>query len=98
MVLLAAPNLDQRSINKQIVSAINLIVQIRRFPDGKRRVESIAEIVGMEGQTILLQEIAKFNYQGKNEHGQLIGSFSMTSAKPKFYEKAVDLGISVPKF
>lgn len=96
MVLLAAANLDTRSINKQIVSAIQLVVQIRRFPDGKRRLETISELTGMEGTTISMQDLVCFQINGRNADGKIMGEFKVQAVKPRFLEQARDMGAPIP--
>jgi pilus assembly protein CpaF len=97
MVLLAAGNLDQRSINRQIASAIDLVVQIRRYPDGRRRVDSVAEVTGMEGATICIQELASFDGEASKE-GSVTGSFKIHRTTPKLFTKAVELGVELPSW
>ncbi|ANM32133.1 hypothetical protein ABI59_07210 [Acidobacteria bacterium Mor1] len=82
MVLMAGLELPSRAIREQIVSAVSFLVHVRRFEDGVRRVESIAEIVGMEGSTPLLQEIFKFERQGRQGR-RITGSFQPTGITPR---------------
>jgi len=96
MVLMAVTNMDLRSINKQIASAIHCVIQIRRFPDGKRRVESITEVTGTEGSTISLQEIACFVSQGRDVEGKSRGHFKIHPVKPRFLNRAKEQGIPLP--
>ncbi|OGW80841.1 MAG: hypothetical protein A2Z83_06135 [Omnitrophica bacterium GWA2_52_8] len=84
MVLMANPNLTHVVVMRQMASALHLIVQIKRYPDGKRRVSSISEVVGMEGDVITLQEIAKFEERGVDAKGEIIGDFVQLPIKPKF--------------
>jgi len=96
MVLMSNANMSPIVINKQIGSALNMIVYIRRFSDGVRRVESISEIVGLEGNTITMQEIASFVPEGYNEDGDCNGKFKIHLLKPKFLERAKAMGILNP--
>lgn len=84
------------SIRSQIASAIRLIVQLTRLSDGKRRVTSIAEITGMEGDIIQMQEIFRFNRLRTEADGTVVGEFRATGIRPRFLEDLVAKGISVP--
>ncbi len=97
MVLMSNANMSQIVINRQIASALNLVIYIRRYSDGVRRVESISEIVGMEGTIISMQEIAMFVQKGLSSEGECLGNFELNAVKPKFLERAKVLGIVVPK-
>jgi len=84
------------SIRAQIVSAIRIIVQLQRFPDGKRRVTSVSEIVGMEGSTILMQEIFKYSRDPNAPNGSFDGHFQATGIRPRFLPDLVANGASIP--
>lgn len=86
MVLMAGIDLPSRAIREQIVSAIQLIVHIRRYEDGVRRVQSIAEITGMEGDTPQLQEIFQFRSRGR-QGKRLAGDFVATGIVPRVVEQ-----------
>ena len=96
MVLMSNANMSPIVINRQIGSALNLVVFIRRYPDGVRRVESISELVGMEGNIITMQEIAMFVQRGLSQTGECLGGFKLNAVKPKFLERAKTLGIAIP--
>jgi len=96
MVLMSNANMLPAVINRQIASAINVVVFIRRYSDGGRRCESISEITGMEGSVITMQEIAGYIQKGLTPDGKCIGEFEIRQVKPKFLERAKSLGISVP--
>lgn len=85
------------SIRAQISSAIRLVVQLQRFPDGKRRVTSISEITGMEGEAILMQEIFKFVRTGNGPEGAATGHFQATGISPRFLPDMSLNGIEFPK-
>ena len=95
MVLMAGFELPVRAIREQIASAINVIVQLERQPDGTRKVVSVQEIQGMEGDVILLQEVFKFHTQLTSDRRQ-VGELEPTGLRPKFAEKLVNAGIDVP--
>ncbi len=84
------------SIRSQIASAIRLIVQLTRLSDGKRRVTSISEITGMEGDIIQMQEIFRFNRLRTEADGTVIGEFRATGIRPRFLDDLIAKGITVP--
>lgn len=85
------------SIRAQIASAIRLIVQLQRFPDGKRRVTSVSEITGMEGSTILMQEIFKFGRNPTASDGSIDGHFQATGIRPRFLPDLIANGVNIPE-
>jgi pilus assembly protein CpaF len=85
-----------QSIRSQISGAIHLIVQLTRLSDGKRKVTSIAEVTGMEGDIIQMQEIFKFKRTGMGPNNEVIGHFEATGVRPRFLEHLVALGIRMP--
>ena len=96
MVLMAGLDLPSRAIREQIVSALHLIVHVRRFEDGVRRLESIAEIVGMEGTTPQLQDIFRFERRGQRGR-QIAGEFVATGIVPRVVEELHERGIEIPR-
>ena len=84
MVGMAGMPMSQLAIRSQISSAVHMLVQLSRMRDGTRRVTSIAEITGMEGDIIQLQEIHKFRRIGVGEDGRIIGEFRATGVRPSF--------------
>lgn len=92
LVMMAGFDLPQRAIREQIASAVDLIIQASRLSDGSRKVTSITEIVGMEGDVVLLQDIFLFKQQGVDENGKIIGEFSYTGVRPKFLERILASG------
>ncbi len=84
MVMMANVSLPSRAIRGQMVSALDLIVQIERMRDGTRRVTELAEVVGMEGDVITLSSLFTFKYQGEDSEGTIIGSFVPTGIRPRF--------------
>jgi len=96
MVLMASANLGDRAMREQISSAIYIIVQISRLSDGSRKVVKVVEIVGMEGETISLQDIFLFEKLGIREDGQVVGTFRTTGIRPKFIEQIETAGIRMP--
>ncbi len=95
MVLMAGLELPSRAIREQMVSALQLIVQVRRFEDGVRRVESIAEITGMEGLTPQMQDIFRFERRGRTPRA-VQGEFVATGIVPRLLEELHERGMDVP--
>ncbi len=86
MVLMAGMDLPSRAIREQIVAALDLVVHVRRFEDGVRRVESISEVVGLEGLTPLMQDLFRFERSGRQGR-RILGSFAATGIVPRFAEE-----------
>ena len=95
MVLMAGIELPSRAVREQIVSAIHLIVQVRRYDDGVRRIESVAEITGIEGVTPQMQELFAFRRRGKQGR-KVIGHFTATGVIPRMVEDLREEGVLVP--
>jgi pilus assembly protein CpaF len=85
-----------QSIRSQISSAIHLIVQLTRLSDGKRKVTSIAEVTGMEGDIIQMQEIFRFRRTAMGPNNEVVGHFEATGVRPRFLEHLVALGVRIP--
>ncbi|MCP4885476.1 MAG: CpaF family protein [Planctomycetaceae bacterium] len=94
MVMMAGMDLPSRAIREQAVSAINLVVHVRRFEDGIRRVERIAEVVGIEGKTPQLQDIFVFKQTGM-EAGKTMGHFVATGVVPRLSDELSARGIDI---
>ena len=84
------------SIRSQISSAIDVIVQLTRLSDGKRKVTSVAEVTGMEGDVIQMQEIFRFVRTGMEADGKILGHFEATGLRPRFLEDMKAMGIEFP--
>ena len=95
MVLMAGMDLPILAIREQVSSAVHLIVQQSRFPDGSRRVTSITEVTGIQGDTIQLSEIFKYQQQGYDEDGRVTGDFVATGVIPFFYQEMKERGINM---
>lgn len=93
MVSMANANMQLVSIRQQIASAVNLLVQAARLSDGSRRVTSITEVTGMEGEIVTLQDIFVFEKRGLSPEGKVMGRFAATGIRPKFWEKLLAAGI-----
>lgn len=96
MIGMAGLPMNQTSIRSQIAAAVRLIVQLSRLSDGSRRVTSIAEITGMEGDILQMQEIFKFVRTGVEPDGKIIGHFSATGIRPRFLQDLIARGINLP--
>jgi len=94
LVLMAGMELPLRAIREQVASAIDLIVQIQRLRDGSRRVTHVTEVVGMEGDTVVLQDAFLFDYQaGFAPDGHHNGAARATGLRPRFLDKFDEAGI-----
>jgi pilus assembly protein CpaF len=93
MVSMANANMQLISIRQQIASAVHVLVQAARLSDGSRRVVSITEVTGMEGEIVTLQDIYVFEKRGLSPEGKVIGRFAATGIRPKFWEKLLAAGI-----
>ena len=94
MVLTANVNLPSRAIRGQIVSALDLIIQIERMRDGTRRIIEVAEVVGLEEDVVTLATLFTFKYQGENPDGSLRGSFEPTGTRPRFLPRLEYYGLA----
>jgi pilus assembly protein CpaF len=96
MVGMAGMPMNQGAIRSQIASALTMVVQVQRFPDGSRRVTSISEITGMEGEVIQMHEIFRFAKEFTDSEGRLHGHFRATGIRPKFLADLKAYGIEIP--
>jgi pilus assembly protein CpaF len=96
MIGMAGLNMTMTSIRGQIAAAVRLIVQLSRLSDGKRRVMSIAEITGMEGEILQMQEIYKYVRTATREDGTVEGHFLATGIRPRFLTDLAAKGIKIP--
>jgi pilus assembly protein CpaF len=96
MCLMNEHPLPEKAIKQQVASAVHIIVQASRLQDGSRKVTSITEVVGMEGQTITMQEIFKFEQSGVDANGKVIGRHVATGVRPKFAVLCESMGIFLP--
>jgi pilus assembly protein CpaF len=97
MVSMAGVNLSARAIRQQITSAITVILQASRLTDGTRKVVSMQEITGMEGDIISMQEIFRFEQTGVDADGKVLGHFCATGVRPRFAERLRMFGAAVPE-
>jgi pilus assembly protein CpaF len=97
MIQMTGMRLSDRAMRQQIASALDLVLQVARLSDGTRRVTSISEITGMEGDTITMQEIFQYERTGVDSQGQVIGRFRPTGIRPRFAERLKACGLQLPR-
>ena len=95
MVTMSGFDLPVKTIRSQITSAINVVLQLERMEDGKRRVVSVSEINSMEGDVITMSEIFRFERRGVDENGHIIGRYISTGIVPRFHERMKQRGINI---
>lgn len=96
MVLMSGLDLPLRAIRQQIAAAVDMIIQIQRMRDGSRRVVQCAEVLGMEGETVVMQDIFVFEQTGLREDGQISGALKPTGLRPRASERIEAAGIPLP--
>ncbi|WEK42506.1 MAG: CpaF family protein [Candidatus Sphingomonas colombiensis] len=96
MIGMSGIDIAPRSARSQIASAINVVIQVGRLADGKRRLLSLSELIGMEGDVVTMQEIFRFRLDGRDEHGGVLGRFEATGIRPHFMSELEDRGIRLP--
>jgi pilus assembly protein CpaF len=95
MVAMAGVNLPARSVRAQIASALDLVLQLERQEDGRRRIVSVQEIDGIEGEVITMSEIFRFEREGIDREGNVIGRHRPTGVVPKFHEQLRRRGLEL---
>ncbi|KPK06534.1 MAG: pilus assembly protein CpaF [Gemmatimonas sp. SG8_28] len=96
MILMAGTNLPDRAMREQIASALDVVIQVSRLSDGSRRLVSISEITGMEGEVVSMQEIYQYERLGLSPEGMVVGRFRPTGIRPAFARKLEVSGINLP--
>ncbi|MEK6556171.1 MAG: ATPase, T2SS/T4P/T4SS family, partial [Bdellovibrionota bacterium] len=97
LCLMAGMELPAKAIREQVASAVDLIVQISRLRDGSRKIMSITEVVGMQGDVVTLAEIYKFKDEGDDKNRKVLGQFQATGAIPTFVEELQQRGVAMPR-
>ena len=97
LVLMAGVDLPVKAIRQQVAGAINIFCQLNRLRDGSRRVTSITEITGMEGETITMQEIFMFESRGASKEGKIVGDFKPTGIRPQILDRMFAMGLPLPQ-
>ena len=95
MVAMTSLGIPQRAAREQITSAIDVVIKLSRLSDGRRRVVSLQEITGMEGEVVTMQEIFQFERYGIDEDGTVVGRVVATGVRPSFAEKLRLSGIEL---
>jgi len=96
MILMAGLDLPVRAIREQMVSAVHMVVQISRLSDGSRRITHVSEISGLEGQIVTMQDLFRFEQEGIDTEGLVVGHFRSTGIRPQFADRFEVAGISLP--
>jgi len=96
MVAMASLNLPENAIRRQIASAMDVVIQVNRMSDGTRKIINVAEITGMEGNVVTMQDIFVYRKRGILENGEVLGEFVATGVRPKFSERLLVSGIHLP--
>jgi pilus assembly protein CpaF len=96
MIAMGSTNLPEKAMRQQIASAVQIVMQQTRLSDGTRKVTSISEITGMEGDIITMQEIFVFEKAGVTQEGKVVGRFRATGVRPKVSERLLAAGIRLP--
>jgi len=97
MIQMTGMRLSGQAMRQQIASALDLVLQVARMSDGSRRVTSISEITGMEGDIITMQEIFMYERSGVDQQGVVLGRFRPTGVRPRFAEKLKACGMQLPR-
>lgn len=98
MIQMTGMRLSDRAMRQQIASAVDIVIQVARLTDGTRRITSISEITGMEGETMAMQEIFQFERAGIDSNGKVLGRFRGTGIRPRFAERLRQYGMQLPAF
>jgi pilus assembly protein CpaF len=97
MIQMTGMRLSEKAMRQQVASALDLVIQAARLSDGTRRITSISEITGMEGDTITMQEIFHYERSGIDKEGKVIGRFRPTGVRPRFAERLKLYGMQLPR-
>ena len=98
MIGMSGIEISPKSARNQIASAIHVVLQLERLSDGRRRLTSVSEVTGMEGEIILMQEIFRFRRAGIGPDGAVLGQFEPSGIRPKFSEQLTSRGIDLPSY
>jgi Flp pilus assembly CpaF family ATPase len=97
LVMMAGMNLPVKAIREQMSSAVHLIVQQSRLSDGSRKITYITEVVGIQGETVSLQDVFLFKQEGLDKRRKVQGRFVATGFIPKFVEQIEAKGLKIPR-
>ena len=93
MIAMGGYNLPAKTVREQIAGAVHVIVQAQRLRDGSRRITHITEVMGMEGEVVILQDLVLYEVVGEDENGKLIGQHKATGMRPTFWDRARYFGL-----
>jgi pilus assembly protein CpaF len=96
LVLMAGHSLPDKAIREQIASAIEMIVHVSRMSDGRRRIMSVSELLGMEGSVVTMQEIFRYVPTGRDADGNVQGHFESTGMVPRVADRIRLAGVDLP--
>jgi pilus assembly protein CpaF len=96
MILMAGFDLPVRAIREQMASALHMVIHLARFVDGSRKVIAVSEVVGLEGQVVTMQDLFRFQHQGIDANGRVLGRISATGIQPTFLERLEEVGVTFP--
>jgi pilus assembly protein CpaF len=96
MIQMTGMRLSDKAMRQQVASAVDVVIQVARLTDGTRRITSISEITGMEGETVAMQEIFHFERTGIDSMGKVLGRFRSTGIRPRFAERLRQYGMQLP--
>jgi pilus assembly protein CpaF len=95
MIGMSGIDIPARSSRAQIASAINIVIQVARLADGRRKLVSVSELTGMEGEVVTMQEIFRFRQTGVGSEGVVTGRFEATGIRPRFLDQVMAHGITL---
>ena len=96
MIMMGGFDMPMRAMRTQIANAVDLIVQVNRLQGGPRKVTHITEVVGMEQETIVMQDIFRYQQEGVDERGKAVGNFTATGIRPSFMTRLESSGVRLP--
>jgi pilus assembly protein CpaF len=96
LMQLSGVQLPDKAMREQVASALDVVIQVSRLSDGRRKVMTIAEVTGMEGNVVTMQDIFVFQRKGVADDGTVLGEFRPTGIRPKFVDRLKVAGVSVP--
>jgi pilus assembly protein CpaF len=97
LVLMAGMDLPHKAIRQQIASAIDIIVQVGRLRDGSRRITNVVEVIGMEEDTVTLQDVFRFRVEGKDERGWITSTIEPTGLRPRIMDRLFESALDIPE-
>jgi pilus assembly protein CpaF len=96
MLLMAGFDLPVRAIREQMSSAFHIIIHLARFVDGSRKIVTVSELTGLEGQVVTMQDLFRFHHEGIDAEGRVLGQVLPTGIQPRFLDRLTAMGVSFP--